>query len=146
MGWSEEEQKRKMAETAEQGKVSGARKKKVLRIAGIVAFLAVLVFAVDLFTRDKGARLPFDLSDPEGTFAGCEREGFVKSIDKTTATVVVDEAIWKEISNDEKTTIIAFLGSYCEENQGTDQALISIRGFSSHELLGGIDSVGMRIE
>ncbi|MCX6133297.1 MAG: hypothetical protein NTU47_05730 [Ignavibacteriales bacterium] len=145
MGWSEEEQKQKMAETAERGKVSQTRNKKVLRIAGIVTVLALIVFAVDLVTREKGARLPLDLRDQEGTVAAWKHDGFVKSIDNASATVVVDEAVWKEISHDEKTTIIAFLGSYCAEKSGAAQAVISIRGDNSHALLGGIDSVGMKI-
>jgi hypothetical protein len=146
MGWSEEEQKNKMAEMAEKGKVSSTRSKKVLRIAGIVTVLALIVFGVDLITREKGARLPMDLRDQEGTVAEWKRDGFVKSIDNAAATVVVDEAVWKEISHDEKTTIVAFLGSYCAEKRGVTQSVISIRGDNSHALLGGIDSVGMKID
>ena len=145
MSWTEEEQKRKMADAAERAERQRKQNKKVLRIVGIVVFLAVAYLAVDMITRDKGARLPMDLSDPEGTVASWEREGFVKSIDKAAATVVVDEAVWNEISHDEKTTIIAFLGSYCAEKRGAQQAVISIRGYNSQVLLGCIDSVGMKI-
>jgi len=146
MAWMEEEQKQMMADAAERGEARRVEYKKFIRIVGTAAFLAVVILVVDIITRDKGASLPLDLSDPEGTIAGWESDGFVRSIDKTSATVVVDENVWKELSSDEKTTIVAFLASTLAENQGTDQALISIRGFSSHELLGGIDSVGMRIE
>ena len=146
MPWMEEEQKRMTADVAEQGKQRRTQYKKVLRIAGIVSVLALIVFVVDLITRERGARLPLNLGDPEGTVAEWTRAGFIKSIDKTTATVVVDETLWKEISHDEKTTIVAFLGSYCAEKRGAEQAVISIRGYSSRVLLGGIDSVGMKIE
>jgi hypothetical protein len=141
----EEEQKRMIADAAERGAGRRAQYKKIIRIAGVVASLAVVVLAIDLFTGEKGARLPMDLGDPEGTIAEWKRDGFVKSIDYAAATVVVDEAVWKEISHDEKTTIVAFLGSYCAEKSGAAQAVISIRGDDSHALLGGIDSVGMKI-
>jgi hypothetical protein len=145
MGWSEEEQKKKITEMDEQGKVGSARSKRVLRIAGIVAVLALIVFVVDLVTREKGARLPMDLRDQDGTLAAWKTDGFVKSIDIAAATVAVDEAVWKDLSHDEKTTIAAFLGSYCAEKRGSGQGAISIRGDNSRALLAGIDSVGMTI-
>ncbi|MBF8296589.1 MAG: hypothetical protein HW389_3134, partial [Bacteroidetes bacterium] len=117
MAWMEEEQKRIIADAAERGKGRRAQYKKIIRIAGVVAFLALVVLAVDMFTREKGARLPMDLGDPDGTVAEWEREGFVKSIDDTASTVVVDETVWNEISDDEKTTIVAFLGSYWSERR-----------------------------
>jgi len=145
MAWMEEEQKRMIADAAERGERQRKQNKRVIRIVGIVAFLAVVVLAVEMITRDEGARLPMDLRDQDGTVAEWKRDGFVKSIDYAAATVVVDEAVWKEISHDEKTTIVAFLGSYCAEKSGAAQAVISIRGDDSHALLGGIDSVGMKI-
>ncbi len=145
MSWTEEEQKRLIADGAERGEKRRAEYKKFIRIVGIVAFLAFVVLAVDMITREKGARLLLDLSDPQGTVAGWEREGFVKSIDRTFSTVVVDEAVWKEISPAEKTTIVAFLGSYLAEKRGVPQAVFSIRGLNSQALLAGIDSVGMTI-
>jgi hypothetical protein len=146
MAWMEEEQKRMIADTAERGEARRAQNKKIIRIAGAVAILALGVLAVDLFTGEKGARLPMDLGDPEGTVAEWEREGFVKSIDETASTIVVDETIWNDISNDEKTTIVAFLGSYCSERRGAEEPIISIRGHASKALLGSIDSVGMTIK
>jgi hypothetical protein len=142
----EEEQKRMMADAAERGARKRAQNRKVIRIVAIAAFLAIVVLAVGIITHDNGARLPLDLGDPEGTIAAWERAGFVKSIDNSRATVVVDEVMWNEVSHDEKTAIAAFLGSYCAEKRGEQRAVISIRGYASQTLLGGIDSVGMRID
>ena len=146
MAWKEEEQKQMIADAAERGEGRRAQYRKIIRIASVVAFLAVVVLAVDMITRDNGARLPLDLGDPEGTIAEWVREGFVKSIDDSAPTVVVDETIWNDISDDEKTTIVAFLGSYWSERHGAQETIISIRGHASKALLGSIDSVGMTIK
>lgn len=145
MTFTEDEQKQMLADAVQRGEERRAQNKKVVRIVGIVAVLAVVVLAVQMITRDKGARLPMDLNDPEGTVALWTSEGFVTSIDRTAAKVVVDESVWKEISHDEKTTIVAFLGSYCAAKRGAGQAAISIRGNTSQVLLGAIDSLGMSI-
>jgi hypothetical protein len=146
MGWMEEEQQRMISEVTEKGERRAKEKKKSIRIAGVVAFLALLVLVVVMLVRDKGARLPIDLSNQDATIAGWKASGFVKEIDSAASTVLVDESIWNEVSHNERITIVAFLGSYYAEKRGAEQARISIRGFESRIELGTIDSLGLRID
>lgn len=143
MGWKEEEQKRLLADGVERRERQRAQYKRVNRWLAVAAFGVAIVLIVDVLTSEQGAQLPMDLSDPEHTLDQWRSTGFLVSMNDTTGAVVVEDAVWNELSDDEKLTVVAFLGSYCQESIGTSEARVSIRGHTASALLAAVDSTGM---
>jgi hypothetical protein len=139
MAWQEEQRNRILARAAYTEKSIRKRNKKLVRIIIGMVVLGGAVVLIDNLTRDKGALVPIDFKDQAGTVANWKRIGFVKSIDESTAEVVVDETEWKEMLVGERHAVVMLLASYCAaKNQKPDYPL-TIKGNVSQKLLASVD-------
>jgi hypothetical protein len=120
-------------------KTSENRTRELVRIIIGMVILGGAVVLIDNLTRDKGALVPIDFKDQAGTVTNWKRIGFVKSIDESTAEVVVDESEWKEMLVGERHAVVMLLASYCTaKNQKPDYRL-TIKGNVSQKLLASVD-------
>src|SRR3970040_1475211 len=122
------------------------RKKRLVRSIIMIACLAIAVLLIDAFTRSKGAVVPLDFNKPEESVDKWLHLGFVKAIDTTTGAVVVDDAIWKEMSVGERKAVVTLiLAYYREKSPGADYRL-TVKGHPSQSLLAIIDERGISVK
>jgi hypothetical protein len=139
MSWQEEQRNRILARAAYTEKKIRKQNKRLVRIIIGMVILGGAVVLIDSLMRDKGALVPIDFKDQAGTVTNWKRIGFVKSINESTAEVVVDEAEWKEMLLGERHAVVMLLASYCAaENQKPDYRL-TIKGNVSQKLLASVD-------
>jgi hypothetical protein len=139
MSWQEEQRNRILARAAYTEKKIRKQNKRLVRIIIGMVFLGGAVVLIDSLMRDKGALVPIDFKDQAGTVTNWKRIGFVKSINESTAEVVVDEAEWKEMLLGERHAVVMLLASSCAaENQKPDYRL-TIKGNVSQKLLASVD-------
>jgi hypothetical protein len=139
MSWQEEQRNRILARAAYTEKKIRKQNKRLVRIIIGMVILGGAVVLIDSLMRDKGALVPIDFKDQAGTVTNWKRIGFVKSINESTAEVVVDEAEWKEMLLGERHAVVMLLASSCAaENQKPDYRL-TIKGNVSQKLLASVD-------
>ncbi len=143
MGWDEEKLKRVQELISQREERRFARTKKLVRILALIALVGAILILIDILSHGKGAPVPVDFMNKRATIAEWVRSGFIKSINDTASTIVIDEATWSKMSEVRKNAIALLFKAYFMEASGNKQFKFTVRGSSSNKLLLSIDNPGV---
>jgi hypothetical protein len=139
MGWEEQQRNRILARAKQTETRIRERKKKLLRALIGAVVLGGSIILIDQATREKGALVPIDFKDQEGTVATWQRSGFVTSLDIPGANAVVDEAEWKKMAVGERRAVVMLLSSYCAAHNRKPEYRLTVKGNVFQKLLASVD-------
>ena len=124
--------------TASEKKREEKRLKRAKRFNLFLLFVVIVGFVIILrHITGHGSKsvVAINFSDPKWTITEWKESGFVKSIHNSTATVVIDEARWNELSTPQKESVVMLLRSYYARQSGTKESKLIIKGDLSEQLL-----------
>jgi hypothetical protein len=138
-GWDEDRLQRLQKFTVEREERRLAKARRLVLVLAIVASLGVTSIVIEMMTRDQQVAIPINFMDQKGTVAEWMQSGFVKSIDDSAFTIVIDETLWNEMSGARKKAVAMLLRAYYPQRGGGNTFRLTVRGHSSQKLLVSID-------
>ena len=113
----------------------GKQIKRLNLVLLFVVILGLIIILIDFVGHHNEAAVPLDFVDQNGTIRGWKQSGFVKSMDDTTQTIVINEALWNELSTPQKESVVIFIRGYYAQQGGTKESRVIIKGDLSQKLL-----------
>jgi hypothetical protein len=114
------------------------RLKLTKRLNLLLLFVVIIGFILILlqFIGHKSKSVvTINFSDQTGTITEWRESGFVKSINNSTGTLVINEARWNELSAPQKEGVVMLLRSYYASQSGTKELKLIIKGDLSEQIL-----------
>jgi hypothetical protein len=109
----------------------------------IIGFILILLHVIG---HESKSVVTINFSDQKETITEWRESGFVKSINNSTGTLVIDEARWNELSTPQKESVVMLLRSYYARQSGTKESKLIILGDLSKQLLVSSEVVSISIK
>ena len=114
------------------------RLKQAKRI-NLILFIIVIIGCIIIFiTTTKYNSEPvvsINFNDQQGTMREWVHSGFVMSLDDSTGTLVLNEALWNKLSTAQKESTVILLRAYYARMKGIKESKMIIKGNVSGQLL-----------
>jgi cell division protein FtsI/penicillin-binding protein 2 len=98
----------------------------------IIGFILILRY---LLGHSIKSVVPINFSDQKGTLGEWVQSGFVRSIDDSTGTLVLNEALWNQLSTPQKESVVILFRGFFARKRGTKESKLIIKGDISRQLL-----------
>ena len=135
MHWDKDKELRLQKYAAKSQERRLKRTKSLVRLFTVVVVLGLGLIVRDLLTRNSEPHIMIDFLNQKMTIADWEQSGFLKSLNDSSGIVVVDEAMWKRISQDKRIGIASLLRAYCISRSPKLLHRLSIEGDDTHAVL-----------
>jgi len=109
--------------------------KRINLILFVVVIIGFIIIFIHLIPHESEPVVPINFNDQKGTMREWIQSGFVKSMDDSTGTLVLNEALWNRLSPPQKESIVILLRGYYALNRGTKESKLIIEGDISGQLL-----------
>jgi hypothetical protein len=100
-----------------------------------VVVVGLMLSLFHFIGRYKGSDVSIDFADRQSTIRTWKQSGFVKSMDDTAGTLVMNEALWNKLSTPQKESVVILLRAFYAERSGTKESKLIIKGDLSQKLL-----------
>jgi hypothetical protein len=114
------------------------RLKQIKRLNLFLLFVVIfgfIIILIDFVGHRSESAVPIDFNDQNRTIREWKQSGFVKSMDDTSRTLVMNETLWNELSTPRKESVVIFLRGYYAQQSGTKESKLTIKGDVSQKLL-----------
>jgi hypothetical protein len=98
----------------------------------IIGFILILLHFKG---HESKSVVTINFSDQKGSITEWRESGFVKSINNSTGTLVINEARWNELSTPKKEGVVMLFRNYYARQSGTKESKLIIKGDLSGQLL-----------
>jgi cell division protein FtsI/penicillin-binding protein 2 len=98
----------------------------------IIGFILILRY---LLGHSIKSVVTINFSDQKGTLGEWVQSGFVRSIDDSTGTLVLNEALWNQLSTPQKESVVILFRGFFARKRGTKESKLIIKGDISRQLL-----------
>lgn len=129
---------KKSRESARLAKPKLLHSTKLVHVLAAVALIGAVLIVADMMSRKSGAGPAIDFRNQQATIVHWLSTGFVKSIDDSSGTVVVNEKTWVSITRDKRMGIALFLRDYYSTRNGKQLKSLTVKGDASMDILARI--------
>jgi hypothetical protein len=106
-----------------------------------VVILGFIVIIVKLRKHDDVPLVLLDFRNQPLTIREWKQSGFIKSINDSTGTLVMNEAQWNDLPVQQREGVVIFLRRYYARRSNTNESKLIIKGDVSQQLLVSSDVV-----
>ena len=101
----------------------------------IVVIIGFIIILIKLIPHGSKPVVPINFNDQKGTLGEWVQSGFVRSMDDSTGTLILNEALWNQLSTPQKESVVILFRGFFARKRGTKESKLIIKGDISRQLL-----------